>query len=1077
VELHREVALKEIQERHADNPLSRDRFVLEAEITGGLEHPGVVPVYGLGQYDDGRPFYAMRFIKGDNFLKAIRRFHAADKPGCEPGERSLALRGLLRRFIDSCNAVAYAHSRGILHRDVKPGNIMLGKYGETLVVDWGLAKPVGRPAADAEASEATLRPSSVRGVALTEMGAALGTPAYMSPEQAAGSQDLLGPASDIYSLGATLYVLLAGEPPFQERVVERLLDQVRRGEFPPPRHWKPAIPRALEAICLKAMALQPEKRYATALDLAADLEHWLADEPVAACHDPLPARLGRWGRRHRPLVAGAAALLLTAVAALSVGTVLISQQKQLAEQQRDRAERNFGLARRAVEDTTTKVAEEPLLKQANFHDLRKQLLASALPYYQEFVKQQSDDPELEAERGQAYFRLAQVRAEVGEKEEAAADFREAAAIFARLETAFPDRPSYRHDLAKSRNNLGQLLAGLRRVEEAEREYRSALALHEQLIEQFPALPEYRQSLAGTHNSLGNLLADLGRHDEAEKHYRSALALQKQLTEQLPAVLDYRWDLATCHNALANLLAGRDRREAEKEYRTTLALEEKLVEQFPTVPEYRRGLANGHNDLAVLLAGMNRHVEAEAEYRSALTSQEKLAELFPAVPAYRLYMARSHMNLALLLGRLNQRTKAEKENRAALTLQQKLVEQFPAVPEYREDLSFSHNNLAELLTDLGQYDEAEKHYRSALALKEKLAEKFPAVPAYRQGLAGSHNSLGNLLTRLKRHEEAEKEHRFSLALRKELVEQFPDVPAYRNETARSHNNLGILLFNLRRHGEAEKEYRLCLDVQEKLVERFPDVPEYGRMLSATHSNLGAMLTELGRLGEAEKELQAALVVQEKLMERYPSVPDYAVGLGAGYLNFGILMRYQDQPKAALPWFDKAIARLQPVLAKDGRLVLARSFLSNAHSERAVALTKLNRHVEAIRDWDRAIELDEGSRRDKFRLQRAACLAHSGEHARAVAEVNALIGGKDVSGPILYGAARVCALAAASVKDDAQLTEQYAGRSVALLRQAQKAGFFKEPASLAHMKKDNDLRALRARPDYRDLLKELQTPAKP
>ena len=207
--MHREVALKEIQEQHADNPHSRGRFVREAEITGGLEHPGIVPVYGLGQYDDGRPYYAMRFIQGDNFQEAIRRFHAADKPGRDPGERSLALRGLLRRFLDSCNAVAYAHSRGVLHRDVKPSNIMLGKYGETLVVDWGLAKPVGRPQADGEALEATLRPSSGSGTAATEMGAALGTPAYMSPEQAAGRLGLLGPASDIYSLGATLYVVLA----------------------------------------------------------------------------------------------------------------------------------------------------------------------------------------------------------------------------------------------------------------------------------------------------------------------------------------------------------------------------------------------------------------------------------------------------------------------------------------------------------------------------------------------------------------------------------------------------------------------------------------------------------------------------------------------------------------------------------------------------------------------------------------------------------------------------------------------------------------------------------------------------
>ena len=139
-ELHREVALKQIRGEHADDAQRACRFLVEAEITGGLEHPGIVPVYGLGQYDDGRPFYAMRLIQGDNLKSAIERFHQAETAARDPGERALEFRRLLGRFLDVCNAVAYAHSRGVLHRDLKPGNIMLGKYGETLVVDWGLAK-------------------------------------------------------------------------------------------------------------------------------------------------------------------------------------------------------------------------------------------------------------------------------------------------------------------------------------------------------------------------------------------------------------------------------------------------------------------------------------------------------------------------------------------------------------------------------------------------------------------------------------------------------------------------------------------------------------------------------------------------------------------------------------------------------------------------------------------------------------------------------------------------------------------------------------------------------------------------
>ncbi len=339
-ELHREVALKEIQLQHADDPESRARFVLEAEITGRLEHPGIVPVYGLGLYADGRPFYAMRFIRGDSLKDAIARFHQAEARGRDPGARQVELRQLLGRFVDVCNAIAYAHSRGVLHRDLKPANVMLGQYGETLVVDWGLAKVLGKAEAEAEAgrTEGALAPATASGSAPTQMGRAMGTPAYMSPEQAAGRLDRLGPASDVYSLGATLYHLLTGKAPFEDEDVGSVLQKLQRGDFAPPRQVNRQAPPALEAICLKAMALEPEQRYASARALTADVERWLADEPVSAHRESLPARVRRWMRRHRALVTGGAALLMTAVVALAVSTLLIGDALRGEERARkDRA--------------------------------------------------------------------------------------------------------------------------------------------------------------------------------------------------------------------------------------------------------------------------------------------------------------------------------------------------------------------------------------------------------------------------------------------------------------------------------------------------------------------------------------------------------------------------------------------------------------------------------------------------------------------------------------------------------------------------------------------------------------------
>jgi len=351
-ELSREVALKEIQPRYAHDADSRARFLREAEITGKLEHPGIVPVYGLGAHPDGRPYYAMRFVEGDSLEEAIRSYH--DRKGeLSATDRALELRGLLKRFVDVCEAVAYAHSRGVLHRDLKPGNVMLGKFGETLLVDWGLAKAAGAAepvsASDSAAEPPVAASGSEAGSAPTQAGQTLGTPAYMSPEQATGRLDLLGPASDVYGLGAILFELLTGRPPVEGDSIQDVLRKVTKGEIASPRQVDPSVPKPLDAVCKKALSLRPQDRYASAKDVAAEVERYLADEPVSALPETRLEKAGRWSRRNRQAVRTAAI----------AGLILLAAAGASGEwYRRDREARRIADAERATKEAAAKAARE-----------------------------------------------------------------------------------------------------------------------------------------------------------------------------------------------------------------------------------------------------------------------------------------------------------------------------------------------------------------------------------------------------------------------------------------------------------------------------------------------------------------------------------------------------------------------------------------------------------------------------------------------------------------------------------------------------------------------------------------------
>ena len=251
----RDVAFKELRPEQAGNAMLRTRFLKETWITGQLEHPGIVPVYELGRRPTNQePFYTMRFIRGRDLSEAARAFHANRTAGrFDPLEWSI----LLNAFVMVCNTVAYAHSRGVLHRDLKGQNVILGDFGEVVVLDWGLAKVVGQADGETHESSVALDSGESADAALTLQGEVIGTPCYMAPEQAAGQLSQIDCRTDVYGLGAVLYEILAGQSPFRDPDTREVLRKVREEEPPPPRLLWADVPPALEDMCLRALAKRP----------------------------------------------------------------------------------------------------------------------------------------------------------------------------------------------------------------------------------------------------------------------------------------------------------------------------------------------------------------------------------------------------------------------------------------------------------------------------------------------------------------------------------------------------------------------------------------------------------------------------------------------------------------------------------------------------------------------------------------------------------------------------------------------------------------------------------------------------
>ncbi|CAN5221173.1 hypothetical protein BH11PLA2_BH11PLA2_17380 [soil metagenome] len=746
--LGREVALKVMLgpgEEHR-----RRRFEREANITGQLQHPGIVPVYGTGVDDRGRPCHVMRFVSGPTLAEAIEEFQKSKSPLTR---QNPAFRQLLSRLVQVSQTIAFAHSRGIVHRDLKPSNIILGDYGETIVIDWGLAKeanettessrgfdaPVAvklNPAVNPErtvewsdARESVGPRGSTAGSTdpdiLTHAGAIVGTPAYLSPEQARG--DEVSPATDIFALGGLLYTLLTGTAPYGGLTTPELLSRSASGAVPAASSHRADVPPALVAVAQKAMAPAPADRFASALAFASELDHWLADEPLTAVADPFGVRLRRWTRRHRLLVSSSIAALLVAAVGLAIAAGLLSskntelqeavtraetnevaanQATVLAQMRELEAKANLTTALQAVGNFTTKIQGDPRFKAYDLESLSQELLSAAAKFYQQLLSNRPEDLPLKQLLARTHGELGNIRLEIGNFKQAEADYRQSLAdptgdfnttldcqlglgrtlrymddlkgSLAAFECArttsqlidkqTPTSPLRRIQLAQIETEFAiahSLLQGV--SAETLKTFNRAMELAKTIIEQTPNEPTIWIIYPRLLMELGAALNRSGEFAEAEKHWLTAYNYQKNLpTQAIDRGNFLKLNRAQLCNNLGDLCRLQGRwDDALRHYSEAASLVTVLFSRHRTHFEYYRC----QNTAAIGLMHCRMHAlapaAAEKELRELIATHADACRRLPAdsTTAKRFIDLLTHECAALAIVQVKQRRSGE----AAATL--------------------------------------------------------------------------------------------------------------------------------------------------------------------------------------------------------------------------------------------------------------------------------------------------------------------------------------------------------------------------------------------------------------------------
>ncbi len=686
-DLERDVAFKQIRPERATHPEMWRRFLTEAKITGQLEHPNIVPVYELGRAEEGRPpFYTMRLVRGQTLREAIGEYHRRRQEGRED---PLARPKLLQAFVSVCQALNYAHSHGVIHRDLKPDNVILGRFGEVVVLDWGLAKVIGRE--DENVSQ--IASGEQAGPALTQAGQALGTPAYMSPEQAEGRLDRIDRRTDIYGLGAILFEVLTGHAPHRGGGTAELLRRIALGETPRARATEPSAPAALEAVCARAMARAPEQRYESAAALADDVQRWLADEPVSAYAEPLRVRVGRKLRRYRSLVAGAAVVLLSVAAVASVLAWRISREKDRAEAAEQVALRQSDVALEALDDMIMKVQDE-LENTPGGYVPRVQILRSAMRRLERLNDVPATNDRVRRKHILAHMQLGDLHWELAERPRAHEEYLIAYDLARRAYEANPASDKAKSNVLSMSTKLGESEFYYRQnFDEAERRYRLAVQGWEELAEKmrnFPdgdpnldpyermTLDDIEKSLADAYDHLSKVYAhdnNLAKWDldRSVTLVNKGLALRKRLVERQPT-LDIRHRLAVSYLYLADLAFKRnDLAGCIENYEELVKQRQALLKERPTSLKAKRYLSDAEFRLGDAVSYAGRRERALDLYTDGLKWAEQVMWSEPESPWFRGSVCQGHYCVATALPK-GQKEEALRHWREALRLREELMKE-------------------------------------------------------------------------------------------------------------------------------------------------------------------------------------------------------------------------------------------------------------------------------------------------------------------------------------------------------------------------------------------------------------------